>query len=70
MLPNYISKAVPNPRSNRAGLLFLPAMIARNCGGESVLTEHIPMSLPWLTLAAIFAGLFTAVLGPGIHFSK
>ncbi len=53
-----------------AGLLFLPAMIARNRGGESVLTQHIPMSWPWLALAAIFAGLFIVVLGPGIHFSK
>lgn len=53
-----------------AGLLFVPAMVARNQRSQSILTEHMPMSLLWLGLAAAFGGIFVAVLGPGIHFPK
>ncbi len=53
-----------------SGLLLLPAMIARNARSQSTFTQRVPFSPVWLALAAIFSGVFIAVLGPGIHFSK
>lgn len=53
-----------------SGLLLLPATIARNARSQSTLTQRVPFSPVWLALAAIFSGVFIAILGPGIHFSK
>jgi len=53
-----------------SGLLLLPAMIARDARSHSTITQQVPFSPLWLALAALVGGVFVAVLGPGIHFSK
>jgi hypothetical protein len=52
------------------GLLFLPGVVANHAGSQTVLTCPIPFRLFWIVFAVVTAGIFVAVLGPGIRFPQ
>jgi hypothetical protein len=53
-----------------AGLLFVPGMLSGRAAKNPSRGSNVPVSYAWIAVAFVVAGIFIAVLGPGIKVAR